>query len=263
MTIERNLTARSVILSVLLGTEPPRLPVSLLVGSTELFGISEGTTRTALSRMAAAGEVEVEDGAYSLAAERLRARHARQQASRSARTLPWRDGRWRMAVLGTEGARAAADRAETRTALSAARYAELREGVWLRPDNLDVPSIEGVRIFAAMPDEHPKELADALWDLDGWADEARRLRRRMGSLLGRLDAGDTSALRDGFVVSAGVLRHFQHDPLLPDSLLPAGWPGATLRSEYDRYDAAYRRVLQAWFTRNRQPAHETGSGAHS
>jgi phenylacetic acid degradation operon negative regulatory protein len=48
-----------------------------------------------------------------------------------------------------------------------------------------------------------------------------------------------------------VLRLFQHDPLLPDELLPATWPGAALRAEYDRYDTAYRSTLRAWFTTER------------
>ena len=62
-----------------------------------------------------------------------------------------------------------------------------------------------------------------------------------------LERGDTSALADGFVVSAAVLRHFQADPLLPEELLPRGWPGTALREEYDRFDAAYRAVLRNWF----------------
>ena len=51
------LTARSVIASTLLGTEPPRLPGRVLVRVGELFGITEGTIRTALSRMVASGEL--------------------------------------------------------------------------------------------------------------------------------------------------------------------------------------------------------------
>ena len=60
-TTRRPLTARSVIASTLLGVDPPRLPALALVRSGELFGLREGATRTALSRMAANGEV-VADG---------------------------------------------------------------------------------------------------------------------------------------------------------------------------------------------------------
>lgn len=250
---ERKLPARSVVLSVLLGTDPPRLPVQLLVRTTELFGISEGTTRTALSRMAAAGEVVADGGSYALAAEHLVARQARQRASRAARTRPWTGGRWRVVVLGADGARDRDQRAGTRAALLAGRYGELREGLWLRPDNLDPPALASpARLFTAEPDDDPAELAATLWDLDGWAAGADDLRQRMAALLGPLEAGATGALRDGFVLSADVLRHFQHDPLLPAELLTTGWPGAELREEYDRYDRAYRQVLSDWFGRNRR-----------
>ncbi|HJR38673.1 MAG TPA: PaaX domain-containing protein, C- domain protein, partial [Nocardioidaceae bacterium] len=60
------LTARSVLASVLLGTEPPWLPTRLLVRTAELFGIADGTARVALSRMLSAGEAVAEDGGYRL-----------------------------------------------------------------------------------------------------------------------------------------------------------------------------------------------------
>src|SRR2546423_12027263 len=67
----RSLTARSVIASTLLGTEPPRMPARSLVQVAGLFGISEGTARTALSRMVASGELTADDGAYELRGPRL------------------------------------------------------------------------------------------------------------------------------------------------------------------------------------------------
>lgn len=240
---------------MLLGTEPPRLPTPLLVRTTALFGIAEGATRTALSRMVAAGELAVDDGWYAIADQRLVSRQARQAASRAGATRAW-DGTWALAVVGAGGPRSRAERDEVRAALVGARFAEQREGVWLRPDNLDVtPGLAGaggVERFDARPQGDPSALAASLWDLDGWARAAGALRERMGGLLPALESGDTGALAEGFVVSAGVLRHVQHDPLLPDELLPAGWPGGPLRQEYERYDAAYRAVLQRWFAPARQ-----------
>ena len=75
------LTARSVVASNLLGVDPPRLPAAALVACGELFGLRPGATRTALSRMTAAGEVVAEDGHYALAGPLLE-RHARQQQAR-------------------------------------------------------------------------------------------------------------------------------------------------------------------------------------
>lgn len=245
------MTARSVLASVLLGTDPPWLPTVRLVRTAELFGISEGTARTALSRMASAGEAEGVDGGYRLVG-RLAARQDRQTASRRAATLPW-DGSWELAVVDADGRRAAADRAALRDALAALRLAELREGVWARPDNLDPSRSPAARAVAdewclrwrgARPDPVP-EVADR-FELPAWRSGADDLRLEMAALLPRLEAGDTGALAPGFVVSAAVLRHLQHDPLLPADLLPPGWPGDAFRAEYDRYDTAYRAVLLPW-----------------
>jgi phenylacetic acid degradation operon negative regulatory protein len=249
------LSARSVLASVLLGSDPPRLPTPLLVRTGALFGITEGTVRTALSRMASAGEVVTDDGGYQLTG-RLVDRQRRQAASRRAEVRDW-DGTWELATVDPGDARPAADRASLREALSSLRLAELREGVWGRPDNLRrvrSPEARAVvdewctRWEGATPSPPPDVVA--LWDLDPWRADAEDLQRAMAGLLHRLEAGDTSALADGFVVSAGVLRLFQHDPLLPGSLLPDDWPGTAIREDYDRYDAAYRDTLRGWFRRS-------------
>ena len=131
----RSLTARSVVASTLLGTDPPRLPVSFLVRTGELFGLAEGTVRTALSRMAAAGEVRTSgDGWYALDGAMVE-RQQRQHRSRAAATVDW-SGRWRMAVV-VAGARPPNERVLLRTEMGRLRMAEFHDAVWLRPDNLD------------------------------------------------------------------------------------------------------------------------------
>jgi len=246
------LNARSVVLSTLLGTDPPRMAVRNLLRVTELFGLSEGTVRTALTRMVRRGDLDTGgDGVYRLGAPLL-ARQTRQRSSQVADRLEW-SGRWRLAAVTLDG-RAAADRADLRTAMVALRLAERREGVWLRPDNLPADRLPASRRlvdgqcewFSANPDDDDAELAGRLWDLDGWAATATELRRAVAGLTVAVEAGDTAALAEGFVVSASVLRHFQADPLLPDELLPRGWPGPRLRADYDRYDRAYRGLLLEW-----------------
>jgi phenylacetic acid degradation operon negative regulatory protein len=239
--------------SVLLGTDPPWLPTPLLVRTGELFQVAEGTVRTALSRMAAAGEVVAEDGGYRLTG-RLVERQQRQAASRRAEVRDW-DGTWEVVTIDGRDARTAADRAALRDALTARRLVELREGVWGRPDNLDPDrSSEASAVVdrwcttwrGATP--RPRPDVEHLFDVRAWSDEARELRRSMARLLPALEDGDPTALSEGFVVSAAVLRLFQHDPLLPPDLLPGRWPGADLRAKYDRYDTAYRATLRTWFS---------------
>jgi phenylacetic acid degradation operon negative regulatory protein len=247
------LTARSVLLSMLLGNQPPRAPVGQLVRTAGLFGLAEGTTRTALSRMVAAGEVAASDGWYEISAERLLARQERQSISRSARTSTWDGQGWVQAIVVTDGPRSAAERTQLRHELGQARLAELREGAWLRPDNLDDdpthrPTAAGtVEWFRVVPSGDPVRLAARLWDLDAWARHAESLIARLDGLAAPLADGDHRVLADGFVASADVLRHFQADPLLPAALLPEHWPGGELRARYDSYDAAYRALLAAWF----------------
>jgi len=256
MAVDRKpMTARSVVASTLLGVEPPRLTTRILVRSGELFGIAEGTTRVALSRMVSAGELRPDEDGYRLAG-RLLDRQARQTASRRATTEAW-DRTWELAVVRSGGARRAADRAALRHALADLRLAELREGVWLRPSNLPADRSPDARELAGGqclwgrhasldPVPHPGEL----WDLAAWAGDARALQAELTDLLPRFEAGDTGVLGVGFVASAAVLRLLQHDPLLPDELLPPGWPGEDLRRAYDRYDTAYRAVWSNWFRRH-------------
>lgn len=237
------LTARSVLASALLGTDPPELPVGYLVRLAALFGVNDNRARVALSRMVAAGEVTTDgNGRYRLAGHLLD-RRDRQATSRAGRTTAW-SGRWEVVVVTTAGS-APEVRARRRRALAFTRLAELREGVWLRPDNLAVrlPSdveADVLRFRSEGPDD--RALTTRLWALERWADRAE-------ALLGGLDAMPPAGWEDlapGFELSASVLRHLQADPLLPAELLPRSWPGDRLRAVYDDWDRRYRELLAAW-----------------
>jgi phenylacetic acid degradation operon negative regulatory protein len=257
LATERPYTARSVLASTLLGSEPPALPARLLVRVGELFDISEGTARVAISRMTSAGELVADDGTYRLAGHLLE-RQARQAVARHALTNPW-SGSWRVEVVSVGAPRSAAERAELRVAMAALRLAEWREGVWLRPDNLprdatgtpDAVVRGQCQRLDARPEDPADELASQLWDLAGWAGRARTLGRALAELQGRLERRDTSALPAGFVVSAAVLRHFLADPLLPAELLTAEWPGLDLRDAYERYDRAFKETWRQAFHQSR------------
>jgi phenylacetic acid degradation operon negative regulatory protein len=235
----RPLTARSVILSVLLGSHPPMLPVRSLVRTAALFGISEGTARVALSRLVADGEVVTESGRYRLSA-RLIARQLRQDEGRAPAIRPWRGG-WEMAVANSD-VLGASGRATLGAELAGMRLAELRSGVWARPANLrrEWPDAAARHAwcFEARLVSRPgqaRDLAAGLWDLHGWATRAE-------ALLDLLNVDDQPARR--FVVTAAMVRHLQHDPLLPASLLPPHWPGTRLRAAYADYERELGELLR-------------------
>jgi phenylacetic acid degradation operon negative regulatory protein len=229
--------------SALLGMDPPELPVAQLVRLTGLFGISENRARVALSRMVASGEATSDGAGHYRLAGHLAARQARQSASRAGITTGY-DGWWWLAVVTTTGSTAEV-RSARRRALAYARLAELREGVWMRPANVAVPlpdSLDAdVEVMTAVPPD-AEILAGRLWDLAGWT-------RHASELLAGLDAlapDGPEALAPGFELSAAVLRHLQADPLLPEELQPADWPGSRLRETYDDWDTRYRATLRSW-----------------
>lgn len=248
-TARGTLSTRSVVLSTLLGTDPPRLPVSRLVRAGTLFGSTEGAVRTALSRLRAAGEVHAIDGWYELA-PRLVARRERQEQSRHLTTRDW-DGSWRLLIV-RDGRRDRADRDALRRVLVQHRHGELREGVWTRPDNLvaaDPAEAEAQcdLLTAARPAD-PVVLARRLWDHDGWSARADELRRRLDPLQKRLAIGDETALPSGFELSAAVLRHLLADPALPQELVDGVEVADRLRAEFDEYDSTFRAVLFTWLS---------------
>lgn len=234
-----------------MGETPPTLPVRRLVRVAAMFGINENRARVALSRLVASGDV-VTDGAgtYSLGS-RLAARAARLSEARAGTTRPF-DGAWHVVAVTALGDEPATRR-ERRAALRDARLGELREGIWLRPANLEVAlddaTSASVTRFIATPAGDATALAASVFDLTGWARRAERLCVELDAVA--LDGPD--ALARGFERDAEVLRHLQRDPLLPNALLPRGWPGATLRARFDDFDAAYRGLLRA--------AHRTAAAA--
>jgi phenylacetic acid degradation operon negative regulatory protein len=231
-----NMTARSVVLSVLLGAHPAWASASELMRLTADFGIKETTLRVALTRMVGAGDLVRSADGYRLS-DRLLARQRRQDEAMRPRTRPWR-GDWLVLIVTSVGTDART-RAALRTTMHDKRFGELREGVWMRPDNLDLelgPDVAArVRPLTAR-DAAPAQLAGELWDLPAWVATGRRLLDEMAA------APDVPGR---FVVAAAMVRHLLTDPMLPAELLPADWPGGGLRAAYHDFatELAQRRDL--------------------
>ena len=229
-----NMTARSVVLSVLLGAHPAWASASELIGLTADFGIKETTLRVALTRMVGAGDLIRSADGYRLS-DRLLARQRRQDDAMHPRTRPWR-GDWLVLIVTSVGTDART-RAALRTTMHDKRFGELREGVWMRPDNLELelgPDVTArVRPLTAR-DAAPAQLAGELWDLPAWAATGLRLLDEMAA---------ATDVPGRFVVAAAMVRHLLTDPMLPAELLPPDWPGARLRAAYHDFatELAQRR----------------------
>lgn len=257
------LSARGVIASTLLGTDPPRLPGRLLVAIGEPFAIPSGTMRVALSRMVERGELANVDGTYELRGELLQ-RQERQNRTRRSRNHHW-DGSWQCAIVTASG-RTASDRAQLRTVLASLGLGERREGVWMRPDNLEEPGptaahLAGLRAIADQQVEWyriaPLNLIDAqalarsLFPLHQWSKDALTLAEELEASSALLaPSGDRVAhplLAEAFLLDAAARRLFLHDPRLPCALEPEDWPAPALDRAFRKLDRNLGLALRAFF----------------
>lgn len=247
------LSARSVLASALLGADEPHLSVRELVAFASLFGISDGATRTCLWRMASNGELTADNGNYALTGRLAERRQRVDEASRigDASAQEW-DRTWELAVVSVDR-RPAADRLELRKAAAALHLAELREGVWIRPDNLNPRRLPMSRAvldeqcthFHHATTDIAADTMRSVFSLDDWAHTSRQFIAAMDDRHGDGSEG----LRHQFALSVAVVRHLQLDPVLPPPLLPADWPGGELRGAYRRFDKAFKRNMDKAFRR--------------
>ena len=206
------MTARSVVLSVLLGAHPAWATASELIRLTADFDISEPTVRVALTRMVSAGDLVRSEDGYRLS-DRLLARQRRQDdainpaAAQVGRHLDHAgDHQCRHRRPHPRGAaNHAAGQAVRRTSrgrVAAAR--QPRRGA----DGRGAATGCG---YCTPATTTPAELAARLWDLPGWARIGQRLLDEMAT---------ATDIPGRFVAAAAMVRHLLTDPVLPDELLP-------------------------------------------
>lgn len=230
------LSVRSAILSLLLGCYPEAMPARRVVATGEYLELSESAIRVALTRGVATGDLERTDEGYRIGPRQL-ARFAQQAEAVTAAPRAW-DGSWET-VLVVSAARSATARTTLRVQLTNHRLAELREGVWLRPANLDrdlgLAHHPDLRVCESRHDD-PAGLARELWDLRDWAATGDRL---VG------DMQTTTRPVERLTAAAVLVRHLRTDPLLPTGLLPQDWPGVRLRATYAAYQEELRDLARS------------------
>ena len=241
------LNARSIVLSVLLGTHPPQMPVGRILEFTTLFELADGTVRTALSRMVAAGDLVNDDGIYRLAG-RLVERQAQQDAGRHHPPSKWDGSWWTVAVVSDR--RTMTERREFRNRATGSRLGELRPDLWLRPANIaiatDLPDVVITR--GPLITANASDLVARLWDLGDLQRRSEIHRNALAHAATQLESGVDRALADAFVALAGAQQFLRVEPQLPTELAP-DVAGATLRSRYAEVVAEFQSQLAAFFRR--------------
>jgi phenylacetic acid degradation operon negative regulatory protein len=241
----RPLSPRSVVLSMLLGQHPPAMAVGRLLEFTSLFGIADGTVRTALSRLVAAGDLHADDGVYRLS-DRLLARQAEQDVGRALTPLAW-DGDWWF-VVALADRRSVAERRTFRARAVGARLGELRPDIWVRPTNvavdLDLPDVLVTRGPLVTGDAG--DLVARLWDLDALDERARHLIRPLDDVLADLRPPHAErGIPAAFTALAAAQRYLRTEPRLPPALSER--PHADeLRQRYAAVARAFQSALDAF-----------------
>lgn len=240
-----SLSARSIVLSVLLGTHPPVLSARRLIALAELFGIRAGTVRTALSRMTANGELLADEADYRLG-PRLLQRQFQQDEGRAVSATRW-DGRWYTAIAAADR-RSVAERRAFRSVMVGARLAELRPDIWMRPANVAEPDRpeDVILLTGELAADDPADFAQKLWPLSDIEQRSVQLRTAMERHRASLDAGDASVLPNTFVLSAAVVGFLRTEPQLPIDLQPCEWSPPGLRADYNAFEAAFQLLLRSF-----------------
>ena len=221
-----------------------------------LFGVAEGTARVALSRMVERDELTSRNGNYELAGD-LRHRQPAQDWSLQPELMDWA-GTWVLGLVEA-GARRAPERSAFREAARRLRLAELRDGVWGRPDNLPRAAAPlqawetadaQCTWWSARPSDDSTAHAARLFAPAAWADRARALQSRLVSSTRLVNGGEAQTIADAFVVGAATLAHVRADPLLPVELCGPNWPGDALRRAYRDYQSTFSGAVRDWFHRH-------------
>ena len=249
--LERPLSARSLVASLLLRTRPPRMRGSRLVQWCGLFGVAEGTTRVALSRMVERGELRSRDGVYELAG-RVQSRRGAQDWSLDP-VLGAGTGEWRSGVVapGPEPPASGPRCVTPCVACVARRCAKAcgpapttSRGRRRRPSRgrSSTRSVFGGR---AVP-------TTIRWRSRRSCSTARAGRSAPrcspGTCVVTVRGGSRRpGARRRIRRRRGVARAHRADPLLPPELVADASAAVALRTAYRTYEAAFSAALRAWF----------------
>jgi phenylacetic acid degradation operon negative regulatory protein len=248
-------TAKRIILELLSATETHEASSSGLVDAAKLLGVAENSVRVTLTRLVAAGTLELTGrGQYRLGkATRAITRQVTGWRELEKQVRPW-DGAWVcVASFAAKSDRAAARRRDRAFGLLGFRM--LDRVLAVRPDNLagGVAALrdqlhalgveEAALIFRATDfDRATDQRARRLWAGERLTARYVQMRERIEKWLVTLDDLPLeSAAREAFFFGGDVLRTIMFDPRLPEPLVDVAARRALVDSAR-RLDTSGRRL---------------------
>jgi phenylacetic acid degradation operon negative regulatory protein len=232
-----------------------RLPSAALVTLAGDFGVTAGSSRAALSRLARRGAVEQSrqgrrtSYALSSAAARVLIRGSRRLVAFARDAEDW-DGNWTVVAFSLPEDRRDA-RHLLRSRLRWQGFAPLYDGMWVSPragaavaaevvEGLGVPAVTVLRARDEVQVGPGTRLPLHAWDLDEIAAAYREFLDRWTPVVQRLRRGDVSA-GEALVVRTRIMDTYRRfpglDPQLPMRLMPTSWPREHARALFaEAYD---------------------------
>lgn len=255
------------ILNMMVAVDDPVLNVRDAIRACELFGISSNSTRVALARLSAEGQIESSGrGRYQLTAKAHRlADDLRRWRSALDRLKPW-SGQWLAVHCGELGRSDKPVLRRRMRSLELNGFRELVRDLYIRPDNLDggVDVIRRRLYRLGLEEEAPvfvlSELDDTfgrcaqeLWRNDElerrYRDTTEQLQRWLGKA-GELEPED--AARESFVIGDNAIRQIVFDPLLPDNMVDARARQAFFDTLL-KFDRAGHEIWRRLYRSSQQP----------
>jgi phenylacetic acid degradation operon negative regulatory protein len=245
-------TAKRIVLELLSASDDHEATAASLVSAAQLLGVAENNLRVTLTRLVAAGTLEVESrGVYRLGrATQAMTRQVTGWRDLEKHVRRW-DGGWVCVQTGTVD-RAGARRRDR--ALRLLGFRELAGAMHVRPDNLE--PIDGLRtrlyelgvepsalVFRATDlDDDTEERARALWHRDRLTSSYVQTRERIDRwLVAVAELPLHTAAREAFFFGGDVLRMILFDPRLPEPLVDVAARRALVEAAV-RLDTAGRRL---------------------
>jgi phenylacetic acid degradation operon negative regulatory protein len=225
-----------------------------LLSFFETIDIDSGVVRTAMSRLASDGWLERHkigrNSYYRLVSQGRRTFDAATRHIYDPPSSDW-TGRFELLLIT-----AGEERETSRDALKNAGFGNPLPGVWVAPSGVPVPeeAAGAIRLEVSAEDDSGRRLLSQSWPLQRTADAYLKFTRTFEPLHGLIARRDALSDADAFTARILLVHYYRRvvlrDPLLPQPLLPADWPGRAAR---ELCGEIYRGLLPAseqWLDRH-------------